>query len=183
MSTSPRNLIILDRDGVINEDSDDYIKTLEEWRPYPQAIDAIARLSKAGWTLAIATNQSGIARRYYDEATLARIHAAMLERIEAAGGHIAHIAYCPHGPKDGCHCRKPAPGLLDEIRLVLGMPTLAGAWLVGDSLRDLQAGRSRGCRPVLVRTGKGVRTEANGVQEGTQVYDDLSEFASHLLGN
>ncbi|SHE71905.1 D-alpha,beta-D-heptose 1,7-bisphosphate phosphatase [Modicisalibacter ilicicola DSM 19980] len=182
MAICAEKLIILDRDGVINEDSDDYIKSLEEWRPYPQAIDAIARLAQAGWNIAVATNQSGIARGYYDEATLARIHAAMLERIEAAGGRVAHIAYCPHGPDEGCDCRKPAAGLLEQIRQALDMPTLEGAWLVGDTLRDLQAGLKMGCRPVLVRTGKGCRIEAQRMPEGTQVYDDLAGFVDHLLG-
>lgn len=181
MPLTPQQLIILDRDGVINEDSDQYIKSLEEWKPYPQAIDSIARLTKAGWTLAVATNQSGIARGYFTERALSRIHEAMLCRVETVGGRIAHIAYCPHGPKDHCDCRKPKPGLLEQIRLVLGMTHLRDAWMVGDSLRDLQAGAAMGCRLALMRTGKGVATEAGGVPIGVRVYDDLEEFAHFLV--
>ncbi|MCE8017252.1 D-glycero-beta-D-manno-heptose 1,7-bisphosphate 7-phosphatase [Halomonas sp. MCCC 1A17488] len=176
-------LVILDRDGVINVDSDAYIKSLAEWIPYPTSIEAIARLTHAGWHVAIATNQSGIARGYYDEATLAAMHAELERQVTAAGGKIAHIAYCPHGPDDGCACRKPLPGLLEEIRAALGLESLAGSWMVGDSLRDLKAGEPLGCRPVLVRTGKGRRTEAKG--EGldkTLVFDDLAAFVDWLLG-
>ncbi|QTF92762.1 D-glycero-beta-D-manno-heptose 1,7-bisphosphate 7-phosphatase [Halomonas sp. BM-2019] len=183
---SPDRLVILDRDGVINRDSDDYVKSLEEWIPYPSAIDAIARLSQAGWTVAVATNQSGIARGYYDEATLAEMHAELIRLVGEAGGEIAHIAFCPHGPDDGCECRKPLPGLLEQIRTALGMETLAGSWMVGDSLRDLQACEPMGCHPVLVRTGKGERTLAQNpelVSQGndTRVFDDLASFADWLI--
>ncbi|MCE8029918.1 D-glycero-beta-D-manno-heptose 1,7-bisphosphate 7-phosphatase [Halomonas daqingensis] len=181
MPNAPR-LVILDRDGVINRDSDAYIKTLDEWIPYPSSIEAIARLSRAGWQVAIATNQSGIARGYYDETTLATMHAELERLVAAAGGEIAHIAYCPHGPDDGCNCRKPRPGLLEEIRTRLGLDSLEGSWIVGDSLRDLQAGESMGCRSVLVRTGKGSRTEANGSGlENAQIFNDLAAFADWLL--
>ncbi|MGR2738589.1 D-glycero-beta-D-manno-heptose 1,7-bisphosphate 7-phosphatase [Billgrantia sp. Q4P2] len=175
-------LVILDRDGVINQDSDDYIKSLAEWIPYPTSIEAIARLSGAGWTIAIATNQSGIARGYYDEATLASMHAELERQVGEAGGKIDLIAYCPHGPDDGCTCRKPLPGLLVQIRDALELDSLEGSWMVGDSLRDLQAGEPMGCRPVLVRTGKGRRTEAKGVGlEGALIFDDLAAFADWLL--
>ncbi|WP_227369262.1 D-glycero-beta-D-manno-heptose 1,7-bisphosphate 7-phosphatase [Halomonas sp. M20] len=176
-----KKLIILDRDGVINEDSDCYIKSLEEWKPYPKAIDAIARLTKQGWTIAIATNQSGIARGYFTEHTLSQIHEAMRCQVESAGGHIAQIAYCPHGPQDGCSCRKPQPGLLEQIRCSLGMENLHAAWLVGDSLRDIQAGAAMGCQLVLVRTGKGMIAQEKELPTGTQVYDDLEKFANFLL--
>ncbi len=175
-------LVILDRDGVINHDSDAYIKTLQEWVPYPTAIEAIARLSQAGWTVAVATNQSGIARGYYDDITLAAMHSELRRLVEAAGGEISHIAYCPHGPDDGCDCRKPLPGLLEQVRKALRLDTLSGSWMVGDSLRDLQAGERMGCRSVLVRTGKGSRTEAKGVGlQQALVFDDLAAFTDWLL--
>lgn len=176
-------LVILDRDGVINRDSDAYVKSLDEWIPYPSSIEAIARLSRAGWDVAIATNQSGIARGYYDEATLEAMHAELEKQVCDAGGEIAYIAYCPHGPDDGCSCRKPLPGLLEEIRAALGLESLAGSWMVGDSLRDLQAGKPMGCRPVLVRTGKGSKTEAQGEGlEGALIFDELAGFVDWLLG-
>ncbi|MCH4563171.1 D-glycero-beta-D-manno-heptose 1,7-bisphosphate 7-phosphatase [Halomonas sp. EGI 63088] len=179
---NPPKLVILDRDGVINRDSDSYVKSLDEWLPYPSAIAAIARLTRAGWTVAVATNQSGIARGFYDEATLAAMHEELGRRVAAAGGEIAHIAYCPHGPEDDCDCRKPLPGLLEQIRDALELESLLGSWMVGDSLRDLQAGEPLGCRPVLVRTGKGERTLANGKGlDDVLVFDDLAAFVDWLL--
>ncbi|SDL58414.1 D-alpha,beta-D-heptose 1,7-bisphosphate phosphatase [Franzmannia pantelleriensis] len=179
-------LVILDRDGVINRDSDNYVKSLDEFLPYPSAINAIARLCRAGWTVAVATNQSGIARGYYDEDTLATMHEYLSALVTQAGGKIAHFAHCPHGPNDGCDCRKPLPGLLEQIRTALGMTDLQGSWMVGDSLRDLQAGEPMGCRPVLVRTGKGERTlakqpELMSVDSGIRIFDDLAGFADWLL--
>ncbi|WP_111415269.1 D-glycero-beta-D-manno-heptose 1,7-bisphosphate 7-phosphatase [Billgrantia lactosivorans] len=175
-------LVILDRDGVINRDSDHYIRSLDEWIPYPTSIEAIARLTRAGWTVAVATNQSGIARGYYDEATLDSMHAELQRRVAKAGGTIACIVYCPHGPQDGCDCRKPQPGLLEKIRRKLGFSSLSGSWMVGDSLRDLEAGRPLGCRPVLVRTGKGRRTEAAGKGlADALIFDDLAAFVDWLL--
>lgn len=175
-------LVILDRDGVINQDSDDYVKSLEEWIPYPAAIEAIARLSRAGWTVAVATNQSGVARGYYAEATLEAMHDRLRDLVHEAGGEIAHIAHCPHGPEDGCKCRKPLPGMLEEIREALTLGSLEGSWMVGDSLRDLQAGEPMGCRPVLVLTGKGRRTEEKGEGlEGVMVFNDLAAFVDWLL--
>ncbi|NYS62329.1 D-glycero-beta-D-manno-heptose 1,7-bisphosphate 7-phosphatase [Vreelandella salicampi] len=182
MPLLPERLIILDRDGVINQDSDAYIKSLAEWIPYPNAIDAIARLTQAGYTLAVATNQSGIARGYYDEETLETMHKRLHELVCSAGGEIAHIAYCLHGPDDNCNCRKPLPGLLENIQTKLGLKTLEGSWMVGDSLRDLQAGEAVGCHSVLVRTGKGEKTEAKGIGlEKAQVFDDLGAFADWLI--
>ncbi|PRY64733.1 D-alpha,beta-D-heptose 1,7-bisphosphate phosphatase [Vreelandella songnenensis] len=182
MPIAPQQLVILDRDGVINQDSDAYIKSLEEWIPYPTAINAIARLSQAGFTVAVATNQSGIARGYYSEAELDRMHTRMNSLVEEAGGCIAHIAYCPHGPDDACRCRKPLPGLLHDIQQALALDSLAGSWMVGDSLRDLQAGEACGCRTVLVKTGKGEKTAAKGIGlEHTLVCADLAEFVDTLL--
>ncbi|MFD2191359.1 D-glycero-beta-D-manno-heptose 1,7-bisphosphate 7-phosphatase [Pistricoccus aurantiacus] len=179
---STERLIILDRDGVINQDSDHYIKSLAEWIPYPQAISAMGRLSQAGWTLCVATNQSGIARGYYGEAALKQMHQRLHDLVHAEGGDIAHIVYCPHGPDDNCNCRKPLPGLLREIRDRLGLSGLEGSWMVGDSLRDLQAGEQMGCHNVLVRTGKGSYTEQKGeLPAGAAVFDDLASFAHWLL--
>ena len=181
MTTADR-LVILDRDGVINQDSDNYVTSLEEWIPYPAAIEAIASLSRAGWRVAVATNQSGIARGYYDIATLEAIHHRLRTLVQAAGGRIDYIAYCPHVPDDDCECRKPLPGLLEEIREALTLADLEGSWMVGDSLRDLKAGELMGCRPVLVRTGKGLRTEEK--QEGLEsamIFDDLMGFVHWLL--
>ncbi|MEQ6917882.1 D-glycero-beta-D-manno-heptose 1,7-bisphosphate 7-phosphatase [Halomonas aquatica] len=180
----PNKLVILDRDGVINHDSDAFIKSLDEWVPYPSSIKAIARLSQAGWAVAVATNQSGIARGYYSEAVLEAIHERLRHLVHQAGGEIAHIAYCPHGPDDQCACRKPLPGLLEQIRQTLGLNTLTGSWMVGDSLRDLQAGKPLGCHPVLVRTGKGSSTEEKGEGLGNaEVFDDLAAFVDWLLAS
>lgn len=179
-----QQLVILDRDGVINHDSDAYIKSLAEFIPYPSSISAIARLTQAGYTVAVATNQSGIARGYYDEETLSVMHQRMCELVEAEGGRIAHIAYCPHGPDDQCHCRKPLPGLLIDIQQQLHLSSLEGSWMVGDSLRDLQAGEAVGCRSVLVKTGKGEKTLAKGIAlEHALIYADLATFVDDLLAN
>ncbi|MCM2129307.1 D-glycero-beta-D-manno-heptose 1,7-bisphosphate 7-phosphatase [Larsenimonas rhizosphaerae] len=179
------SLIILDRDGVINEDSPHYIKSVDEWIPIPGAIEAIAALYNAGYTIAVATNQSGIARQLFDEATLAAMHSKMCSLVEKAGGHISHIAWCPHGPKDNCHCRKPSPGLLESIRDTLGYQDLKSSWMVGDSLRDLQAGDRVGCRLALVRTGKGEKTShelaALSHPDSVIVSESLAEFAARLL--
>lgn len=174
--------MILDRDGVINQDSDAYIKSLDEWVPYPSAIDAIARLCRAGYTVAIATNQSGIARGYFDEAVLAQMHDRLQTLVAAQGGQISHIAYCPHGPNDACDCRKPLPGLLIQVQHTLGLETLSRSWMVGDSLRDLQAGQAVACRTALVRSGKGAATEAKGQDlNDTLIFDDLAAFTTWLI--
>ena len=173
-------LLILDRDGVINQDSDDYIKSLAEWIPIPSAITAIARFSKAGWTLAVATNQSGIARGYYDLATLESMHARLRELVAEQGGELGMVVYCPHGPDDGCDCRKPKPGMLRQIAQHYGVD-LKGVWFVGDSRGDLDAALAVDCLPVLVKTGKGERTLAKTLPEGTLVFDDLAAVADHLL--
>ncbi|MGO1396121.1 MAG: D-glycero-beta-D-manno-heptose 1,7-bisphosphate 7-phosphatase [Halomonas sp.] len=182
---SAEKLVILDRDGVINHDSDNYIKSLDEWVPYPSSIKAIARLTRAGYTVAVATNQSGIGRGYYSEATLHAMHDHFIALVEHEGGRIAHIAYCPHGPDDHCLCRKPLPGLLLEIKDKLGIASLAGSWMVGDSLRDLQAGEAVDCKTALVRTGKGLKTEqkdAGLAIDNAQVFDDLAQFVEWLIG-
>ncbi len=176
-------LVILDRDGVINQDSDDYIKSPEEWLPLPGSAEAIALLNQAGYQVVVATNQSGIGRGYYSEETLAAIHNKMLKHLADHNADLASIFYCPHTPDDQCDCRKPASGLLDQIAARLGV-SLAGAPLVGDSLRDLQAGLSHQCRPVLVKTGKGLRTLKKGLPDeltNTPVYNDLHAFVVEFL--
>ncbi|MDF3863032.1 D-glycero-beta-D-manno-heptose 1,7-bisphosphate 7-phosphatase [Pseudomonas denitrificans (nom. rej.)] len=173
-------LLILDRDGVINQDSDAYIKSLNEWIPIPSAITAIAHLSKAGWTVAVATNQSGIARGYYDLATLESMHQRLRELVAEQGGELGVVVYCPHGPDEGCDCRKPKPGMLLQIAQHYGAD-LRGIWFVGDSRGDLDAALAVDCQPVLVKTGKGERTLTKPLPEGTLVFDDLAAVADQLL--
>ena len=176
-------LIILDRDGVINEDSDAYIKSVDEFIPLPGSLEAIARLKKAGYTIAVATNQSGIARGYFDEATLAAMHDKLAHLLDEQGGEIDYIAYCPHGPDDKCDCRKPLPGLLKEISTHFNIK-LTNVPIIGDSLRDLQSARSVGAYPILVKTGKGERTLENADQiSDIPVYADLAAAVDALLNN
>ncbi|HSG88434.1 MAG TPA: D-glycero-beta-D-manno-heptose 1,7-bisphosphate 7-phosphatase [Pseudomonadales bacterium] len=174
-------LVILDRDGVINEDAPAFVRSAQAWQPIPGSIEAIARLAQRGIAVAVATNQSGIARGLLDLTTLEAIHARMRAMVTAAGGRLDAVVFCPHGPDDGCTCRKPQPGLLQRIEAQLGV-ACAGAPFVGDSLRDLQAGRAAGCRPVLVRTGNGRRTETEGVDADVAVFDDLAAFVDDLIG-
>lgn len=173
-------LLILDRDGVINYDSDAYIKSLEEWIPLPGAVEAIARLSQAGWTVAVATNQSGLARGYYDQATLEAMHARLRELVAEQGGEVGLIVHCPHGPDDGCACRKPKPGMLQQIAAHYAT-SLDGIWFVGDSCGDLDAALAVHCQPVLVKTGKGERTLSKPLPAGTLIFDDLAAIADQLL--
>ncbi|MDW8842435.1 D-glycero-beta-D-manno-heptose 1,7-bisphosphate 7-phosphatase [Pseudomonas carnis] len=175
-------LLILDRDGVINYDSDAYIKSVEEWIPLPGSIEAIAQLSKAGWTVAIATNQSGIARGYYDIATLDAMHARLRTLVAEQGGEVGLVVYCPHGPDEGCDCRKPKPGMLKIIAEQYKVP-LAGIWFVGDSLGDLEAAKAVDSQPVLVKTGKGEKTQAKNLPVGTLIFDDLAAVAAELINN
>ncbi|WP_207060743.1 D-glycero-beta-D-manno-heptose 1,7-bisphosphate 7-phosphatase [Motiliproteus sp. SC1-56] len=174
-------LLILDRDGVINEDSDHYVKSVDEWIPIPGSIEAIARLSQAGYQVVVATNQSGLARGYFQLDDLVAMHEKMSRLVEAAGGKLEGVFYCPHGPDDGCDCRKPAPGLIDQIERALNC-SAKDSFIVGDSLRDLEAGLAKGCRPVLVKTGKGKRTLAKGLPfPDVAVHESLTDFVDHLL--
>ncbi|KPZ04861.1 D-glycero-beta-D-manno-heptose 1,7-bisphosphate 7-phosphatase [Pseudomonas syringae] len=175
-------LLILDRDGVINHDSDTYIKSVAEWLPIPGSIEAIAALSKAGWTVAVATNQSGIARGYYDLATLDAMHVRLRKLVAEQGGELGLIVYCPHGPDDGCTCRKPKPGMLQAIARHY-TADLKGLWFVGDSKGDLQAALAVDSQPVLVMTGKGRRAMEGGVPAGTLIFDDLAAVAAELIHN
>lgn len=174
-------LVVLDRDGTINRDSAAYIKSPEEWIPLPGSAEAIARLNRAGFTVAIASNQSGLARGLFDEAALAKIHAKMHAVVRGAGGEIDRIEWCPHHPEDGCTCRKPRPGLLHRLAEHYGIG-LEGVPVIGDSVRDLEAARAVGGRPMLVRTGNGRRTEAEGSAGDAEVYDDLAAAAAAITG-
>ncbi|MFV1997794.1 MAG: D-glycero-beta-D-manno-heptose 1,7-bisphosphate 7-phosphatase [Acidiferrobacterales bacterium] len=177
------NLIILDRDGTINEDSDDYIKSPDEWIPLPGSIEAIGRLTRAGYRVVVATNQSGVSRGLYDMDMLNHINTRMINAVRDHGGEIDGIFFCPHGPDDHCDCRKPKPGLFNEIATRL-KTNLSGIYSVGDSERDIVAARQGGAVPVLVRTGKGEGTLANADKEnleGVPVFDDLAAFTDSLL--
>ena len=151
-------LIILDRDGVINQDSDAYIKSPEEWLPIPRSLEAIAKLNRAGYTVAVATNQSGLSRGYFDLKTLSAMHRKMETLLSEHGGQIDAVFYCPHGPKDGCECRKPNPGMLHEIGERF-QANLKRVFFIGDTISDMKAATAAGVKPVLVRTGKGEKTE------------------------
>lgn len=174
-------LIILDRDGVINHDSDKYIKSPEEWRPIPGSLEAIARLHREGYHVVIATNQSGVARGLFDLNVLSKIHNKMLEAVRATGGEIEAIFFCPHGPDDGCRCRKPLPGLFEEIADRMKM-NLGGVYSVGDTEHDVLAARAVAARPAMVRTGKGERALKKSENlKGVPVFADLAAFADALL--
>jgi D-glycero-D-manno-heptose 1,7-bisphosphate phosphatase len=174
-------LVILDRDGVINEDSDDYIKSPQEFVPLPGSLEAIARLNAAGYRVAVATNQSGVARGLFDLAALKAIHDKLRSLLAAVGGHIDGIFYCPHKPDDQCDCRKPEPGLLRQIAEAFDQP-LTDVPVIGDSRRDLDSARAMGARPILVRTGKGERTIAAGQGlDGVPIYADLATAVDALL--
>jgi D-glycero-D-manno-heptose 1,7-bisphosphate phosphatase len=177
----PKGLVILDRDGVINRDSREFVKSVDEWLPLPGSIEAIARLSKAGFTVAIASNQSGLARGLFDRRALRSMHRKLRRLVAADGGRVDRIEVCPHGPDDGCRCRKPAPGLYERLGRHYGV-SLEGAPAIGDSLRDLQAAAAAGATPILVRTGNGRRTEASlpPAFRRVPVFDDL-EAASAAL--
>lgn len=167
---------------MINEDSDAYIKSVQEWLPIAASIEAIAQLSKAGWTVAVATNQSGIARGYYDLATLDAMHERLRALVAEQGGEVGLIVYCPHGPDDGCDCRKPRPGMLKTIARHY-QAELAGVWFVGDSMGDLEAAVAVGAQPVLVKTGKGCRTLAKALPQGTLIFENLAAVARELIHN
>jgi D-glycero-D-manno-heptose 1,7-bisphosphate phosphatase len=174
-------LVILDRDGVINFDSAQFIKTPAEWKPIPGSLEAIARLSQAGFRVVVATNQSGVGRGLFDMDTLNQIHDKMHRAVQAAGGRIDAIFYCPHAADSKCACRKPKPGMFERIGACYNAD-LAGVPSVGDSLRDLQAAAAVGGRPLLVLTGKGEKTLAEGeLPAGTQVFPDLAAAVDHIL--
>ena len=175
-------LIILDRDGVINYDSDQFIKSPEEWRPIPGSLEAIARLNQAGYRVVVATNQSGIGRGLFDMPTLNAIHNKMHKACALAGARIDAGFFCPHIDDNDCNCRKPKSGMLEEIAARYSLKSLDGVPAVGDSLRDLQSAVALGAQPYLVLTGKGSKAQtAGGLPEGTQVFADLAAVVAELV--
>ena len=173
-------LVILDRDGTINQDSDQYIKSPAEWKPIPGSLEGIARLTQGGWRIVVATNQSGIARGLFDMTTLNAIHGEMHRAIGQAGGRIDAIFFCPHAADSNCECRKPKPGLLREIGSRFDIE-LKGVPMIGDALRDLEAAAAVDAQPYLVLTGKGRQTrEAGGLPRGTEVFANLAAIAARL---
>ncbi len=181
---APMKLVILDRDGTINVDSVDYIKSADEWQPLPGALEAIARLNHAGWHVVVASNQSGLGRGLFEVSELNDIHAKMLQQLADLGGRLDAIFYCPHAPDDACQCRKPASGLFEQIGERYGIH-LKGVPAVGDSARDLVAAVAVGCEPHLVLTGKGEAHRGHPLPDTfpaqTTVHADLSAFVDHLL--
>ena len=175
-------LVILDRDGVINVDSPDYIKSLAEWRPIPGSLHAIAKLTQAGYKVTVATNQSGIHRGLFSLHELDAMHQTLQSRVRELGGCIDAIFFCPHQPIDNCDCRKPKTGLFALIARFFQV-SLVNVPAIGDSWRDLEAAKQMGCQPILVRTGKGERTwqEHHGNMQNIPVYADLAEATQHLI--
>jgi D-glycero-D-manno-heptose 1,7-bisphosphate phosphatase len=180
MAQAP-SIVVIDRDGVINEDSGAFIKSVAEWRPIEGSLEAIAALTKAEVLVAVVTNQSGIGRGLFDESTLHAIHRHMQQSVRAAGGALAGIYYCPHLPDAGCDCRKPRPGMLRTLERELGV-SLSGAPFIGDRVSDLDAALAVGARPILVRTGTGAATEAVARARGVPVFDDLRSAVANILG-
>jgi D-glycero-D-manno-heptose 1,7-bisphosphate phosphatase len=182
-------LIILDRDGVINQDSDHFVKSVDEFIPIPGSLDAIAQLCQAGFKVVVATNQSGIARELFSPETLTAMHDKLQRLLAPLSGHIARFYFCPHGPADSCDCRKPKPGLIQQIaRDFLDSPEeLSNVFVIGDSLRDLDAGLSAGARVALVKTGKGkrsldkIRQDQLTQYSNIPVFTDLAEFTQQFL--
>lgn len=176
----PMKLIILDRDGVINADSDQFIKSPDEWKPIPGSLEAIARLNQWGWRVVVASNQSGVGRGLFGMDTLNAINDKMVRSLAQAGGRLDAIFFCPHAADSTCDCRKPKSGLFQQIAERFNAD-LTGVPCVGDSLRDLQAGVSMGCEPYLVLTGKGMKTrEDPELPPGTKIFPDLDAVAAAL---
>ena len=188
MSSSASKLVILDRDGVINIDSDQYVKSADEWIPLPGSLEAIAELNQAGYQVTVATNQSGLARGLFTINDLHAMHQKMMDLLAPMGGRVDSIFFCPHVDEDQCSCRKPLPGLMRDIasryrKADSAMP-LTGVPIVGDSLRDLEAATVLGASPHLVLTGKGQKTVDAGIlPAGTVVHADLMAFTTSLLGS
>ena len=176
-------LIVLDRDGVINSDSDEFIRNPDQWEPIPGSLEAIAKLTHAGFLVTVATNQSGLARDLFDITTLNAIHEKMYQAVSKVGGHIDAIFYCPHGPDDNCNCRKPLPGLMLQIAKRFST-SMEGVPAIGDSIRDLQAAEMVGASPILVRTGKGAGSEAclaDYFDHDIATFDNLADAVPYVL--
>ncbi len=182
-------LVVLDRDGVINQDRDDYVRSVQQWVPLPGSIEAMARLSRAGWGIYVATNQSGLGRGYFSEHVLRAMHERMRHLLAGHGAHVEGIVWCPHTPSQSCSCRKPLAGMLDTIQAMAGIKSLDGVPLIGDSIRDLEAASLRGMTPFLVRTGKGRISEQEIVGNPQHpfhhvpIYDDLATWVDAWLLN
>ena len=177
-------LIILDRDGVINEDSDDFIKSADEWIPIPGSLEAISLFNHAGYNVAVATNQSGIARGLFTLDALHDMHKKMSDLLNDTGGYVDAVFYCPHLDAAHCSCRKPKPGMLEDIAKRFNCDSLSGIYYIGDSYRDIEAARAAGAQPVLVKTGKGLKTLDACTTEQLQdvlIFDDLISAANALL--
>lgn len=180
---SALKIIILDRDGVINQDSDAYIKNEEEWIPIEGSLEAIARLNHAGYTVVVVSNQSGLARGYFDIEALTAMHKKMDELLSKLGGEVDAVFFCPHGPDDACDCRKPKPGMLLDVGQRYNVP-LRDVVFIGDSFTDITAARNANAQSILVRTGKGAKAEKILLAEGrdsTPVFDDLASAVDDLL--
>ena len=185
-------LLILDRDGTLNRSRDDYVASADEWEALPGALEAVARLNHGGWRVVLATNQSGIGRGLFDMASLNAIHAKMHRALAAVGGRVEAIFFCPHAPEDGCHCRKPEPGLFEQVGDRFGLP-LEEVPVVGNALRHVQAGAAAGCPTHLLLTGKSEHlrdvigagdaggASVAGLPSGCRVHQDLAAFADWLL--
>jgi D-glycero-D-manno-heptose 1,7-bisphosphate phosphatase len=177
-------LVILDRDGTINEESDDYIKSAEEWHALPGSLEAIARLNRGGWRVVVASNQSGLGRGLFSPADLLATHSKIQNLLRQHGGEVDAFFFCPHHPDDGCQCRKPAPGMLHDISKRF-QTALSHVPMIGDSEKDVEVARNAGARPMLVLTGRGRETlehlKNDGRLEGVEVFDDLAAAANALL--
>lgn len=177
---SENRYVLLDRDGVINQESDDFIKSPEQWLPIEGSLEAIALLNKHGYKVVVITNQSGLARGLFDAATLEKIHAKMQRMAVEKGGKIDAIYFCPHGPDDGCNCRKPKPGLLEAFASDNNACLGEEVTLIGDSLRDLQAAQAVGASPILVKTGKGKKTLLENPNLNIPVFENLYDAAKYI---
>ncbi len=173
------NYVLIDRDGVINHDSDHFIKSPEEWKPIEGSLEAIALLNKHDYHVVVITNQSGIARGLLDEAMLEKIHAKMYQLTAEKGGKIDAVYFCPHGPGSNCACRKPKPGLLELFAMDKNI-SLRGIAFIGDALRDVQAAQAAGASPILVKTGKGQQTLIENPYLNIPVFENLYEAAKHI---
>lgn len=172
--------IVLDRDGVVNHDSPNYIKSAAEWQPIPGSLEAIARLTQAGWRVCLATNQAGLGRKLFDYDAFAAMNAKMQKLLAERGGRIDAVAFAPEHPDHATEMRKPNPGMLKDLARRLGA-ALEDVWFVGDSEGDLGAARAVGMKPALVKSGNGVATAAKPTAQDVPVFDDLAAFVSHLL--
>jgi D-glycero-D-manno-heptose 1,7-bisphosphate phosphatase len=179
---NPMKWLILDRDGVVNQDSPDYIKSAAEWLPIPGSLEAIARLTQAGWRVCLASNQSGLGRGYFGYEAFGAMNAKMQKMLAERGGRIDAVAFAPESPDAATDMRKPNPGMLKDLSRRLGA-SLEGVWFVGDSPSDIEAARAAGMRPALVRTGKGRETEAHPAAKGVAVFDDLAAFVTQLIAS